>query len=250
MNQEETRALYERMATRRSARREGLLGVSWFDRFDHATLAADADLAARLDAVLSHALRGHRGAWDSALDLGCGTFFYSRLLSARFRRVVGVDASRSMLRAGRDAGAASPGLSPVRLVRADAARLPFAAGSFDCVLCLDSLHHAGSPGALFSEARRVLARDGAFIAVEPNMQNPGMFLAHLFPRPERAALLLDWPRRLRRLAGRFFEDVEISFFNLAISPGYAGAAGRIFPFKPRPGAPFCLRMVMTARGKK
>jgi SAM-dependent methyltransferase len=106
-------------------------------------------LSWRRELALARGLVAETGArrW---LDLACGP---GRTLEALPPRAVGVDLSLAMLELGRDraqgAGAA--------FVAADAATLPFAAGSFEGVLCLRFLHHLTEPvrRSVLAEARRV-----------------------------------------------------------------------------------------------
>jgi malonyl-CoA O-methyltransferase len=91
----------------------------------------------------------------AALDAGCGTGRYARLLHARGAHVVGVDFSEAMLRLARGAGA--------RLVRADLRAMPLRSSSFDVVVSGLALHDiADLPGAL-AELARVLRTGGQLV---------------------------------------------------------------------------------------
>ena len=57
--------------------------------------------------------------------------------------------------------------APWNDMAADAGRLPFAAASFDAVLCLDLVHHLARPRDFFAEAARVLRPRGRIAAIEP-----------------------------------------------------------------------------------
>jgi SAM-dependent methyltransferase len=99
-------------------------------------------LAAALIAAAPVPLAGRR-----VLDLGAGTGAAGRAaLAAGAAQVVAADLAVGMLRA---AGAA---LHPVA---ADAAALPFRAGSFDLVAAAFCLNHLPDPAAALAEARRV-----------------------------------------------------------------------------------------------
>jgi SAM-dependent methyltransferase len=76
----------------------------------------------------------------SFLDVGCGTGTTLQLVGGG----VGVDRDRALLQS-----------APKPLVRADAARLPFADGSFDCVHLRLVLRHNPQPLLLVREAARV-----------------------------------------------------------------------------------------------
>jgi ubiquinone/menaquinone biosynthesis C-methylase UbiE len=106
------------------------------------------------------------GAHGTALDLGAGPADISLrfLAAAPAWTVVAVDASFPMLRfAARAAQGAARG-GRLWLVMADAKRLPFASGRFECVLSNSILHHVAEPGAFWREAARV-ARPGATLYV-------------------------------------------------------------------------------------
>ena len=96
------------------------------------------------------------------LDLCCGAGHVTRLLAtAPGRHVVGLDASYGLLFLARTY------LAPrARFVCARADRpLPFAATSFDAVVCSDALHDTEDPAVLAREAMRVLRPGGACLAV-------------------------------------------------------------------------------------
>lgn len=72
-------------------------------------------------------------------------------------RVIGVDHSAKMLAVARQTMPALP------LVRADAMRLPFAAGSVGAVTCLEALEFFPSPQEALTEMNRVLENNGVLL---------------------------------------------------------------------------------------
>jgi SAM-dependent methyltransferase len=92
------------------------------------------------------------------LDLGCGEGRLSRELSAIGHRVVGVDVSPTMLTAAREEDPTTP------TVLGDAAGLPFADGSFDCVVAFMSLQDMDDLDGAVAEAARVLVPAGRLCA--------------------------------------------------------------------------------------
>jgi len=122
------------------------------DEFD-ALFAASAATVRRFDVIDEPQRRCARGV-DRVLELGCGT---GRLLTTlRGRLCVGIDVSEGLLRI-----AAGRGLV---VVRADAHRLPFAAGSFDAITAGNGVFRYLDYGPAFAECARVL-RPGGRLAV-------------------------------------------------------------------------------------
>lgn len=99
------------------------------------------------------------------LDLACGEGRLSRFLTTQGHRVVGADASPTMVR-----GAATH-QDPAPVLLADATGLPFADASFDLVVAYMCLHDVDDmPGAI-REAARVLAPAGRLCAAIPHPIN-------------------------------------------------------------------------------
>lgn len=106
------------------------------------------------------------------LDIACGRGEVPAFVRNAGGWSVGLDFSRDVLaiaRELRDTGGAPQGA--MHLVEGDAARLPFADGSFDRVAMLDIVEHLtpGQLAAMFADVRRVLAPGGyAVIHTLPN----------------------------------------------------------------------------------
>jgi SAM-dependent methyltransferase len=95
---------------------------------------------------------------DEVLDLGCGD---GRLgAELRARTVVGADVSRVALERARQR------LGRVVAIEPDEP-LPFDDGSFDLVLCAETLEHVRDVQLLMSEARRVLRPGGTLAITTP-----------------------------------------------------------------------------------
>jgi SAM-dependent methyltransferase len=93
---------------------------------------------------------------DRVLDVACGPGNFSRAFADAGGRVVGLDASRTMLeRAVRE----RPG-DGVEYVRASATDLPFADASFDAVCCFAALYLIEEPLKAVAEIARVVAPGG------------------------------------------------------------------------------------------
>jgi ubiquinone/menaquinone biosynthesis C-methylase UbiE len=133
---------------------------------------------AEAEIVLGHVARrvARDGAW---LDLSCGAGTFMRQLADAAARegpsrpIVGLDLSRSMLERARAK------VPEALLVRADAAQLPFADGTFAAVTNLAALDLYGDPARVVAEAARVLAPGGRWIASSFTARRPR---ASLFAR--------------------------------------------------------------------
>jgi demethylmenaquinone methyltransferase/2-methoxy-6-polyprenyl-1,4-benzoquinol methylase len=95
------------------------------------------------------------------LDVATGTGLVARALTraGRAQRVVGLDPSEGMLRAG----VHRAGDVPIAFVRGRAERLPFADGTFDALTVTYLLRYVDDPAATLQELARVV-RPGSVIA--------------------------------------------------------------------------------------
>jgi ubiquinone/menaquinone biosynthesis C-methylase UbiE len=103
---------------------------------------------------------------DSVLDVGSGPGLGLELAAARARegRVVGVDASETMLDMARRRNLSHIEAGRVELYPGNAEQLPFDDATFDRAMTLNSLHLWSNPVAGLMEIRRVL-RPGGCVAV-------------------------------------------------------------------------------------
>lgn len=127
------------------------------------------------------------------LEVGCGLGGFSQRLRQQLvdddGSVVGVDFSLSALRAARY-HAAGQG-SVVRFLAADARRLPFADGSFDLVVCAETLEHTFAVGECVRELYRVSSRGGFVVVTIPNamVAFPLGLIVHAFGRDQPQVLI-------------------------------------------------------------
>ncbi|MEN3281634.1 MAG: hypothetical protein V7607_2774 [Solirubrobacteraceae bacterium] len=97
-------------------------------------------------------------AGRATLDLGCGEGRAGVVLHGLGHRVTGVDCAPSLAKLAAQTGAYE------EVVVADAAALPFPAGSFDVVVAFMSLQDMDDASGVVREAARVLAPGGRVVA--------------------------------------------------------------------------------------
>ena len=141
----------------------------WWDADAEDYLAAHGDFLGLADFVwcpegLREADAGLLGelAGRRVLEVGCGSAPCARWLASQGAHVVGLDLSAAMLRhavhAARETGI------PVPLVQADAARLPFADGSFDLACsAFGAVPFVADSAAVMREVARVLRPGGRWV---------------------------------------------------------------------------------------
>lgn len=105
------------------------------------------------------------GPGDRVLDVGCGPGLAVAYAAAKDSRVVGVDASRTMVRHADRRNRAAIRQGRVEIRRADAARLPFPDAAFTRVGSLNSLQFWPAPAQGLAELHRVLAPGGRVAVV-------------------------------------------------------------------------------------
>jgi SAM-dependent methyltransferase len=124
----------------------------------------------------------HARSATSILDIGCGhdaPVLLSLPVSAQ-ARVVGVDLVEQFT---------VPVESRVRLLRADAGRLPFVDHTFDLIISRSVFEHLEQPELVFLEIRRLLAPGGSFILLTPNRWDYVSLAASLIPNRWHPALV-------------------------------------------------------------
>lgn len=104
---------------------------------------------------------------STVLDVAAGTGLVSRELAARKRvRVVSLDASDQMVRAGLPANAAAGLEGQITPVLGRAERLPFDDGTFDALTFTYLFRYVDDPGATMWELARVVRPGGSISSLE------------------------------------------------------------------------------------
>ena len=130
----------------------------------------------------------------AALDVGCGTGAFSRLLAERFSHVLALDLSPRMIAR---ALACSTDQANIDYRVADAASWPFPVAAFDCVASIATLHHLPLEGTLRKMAGAL--RPGGILAILDLYEASTWqgLLTGLLAFPVSAALRLVHTGRLR-----------------------------------------------------
>jgi len=125
---------------------------------------ADADQLAM--AGLRHALVARLAAGRDLLDVACGSGYALPLIGPDVRSLTAGDRDATNIR---DARAAWPSGS---YFLGDAERLPWRAGSFDVIACLEAVYYFRDWRGFLRDAARVLRPDGALVVTWPNPDRP------------------------------------------------------------------------------
>ena len=113
--------------------------------------------------------------FERVLDVGCGDGQIQRaLVRAHGTRVVGVDPTWNQVVVAKERSDRDPTLA-MHVARAEAARLPFVAESFDAVVACLVFEHIADVDSAIAEVSRVLRPGGrfAFFLNHPLLQTPG-----------------------------------------------------------------------------
>lgn len=130
-----------------------------------------------------------------ALEIGCGTGGFSRLLAGRAEKVLALDLSPQMIRLARERSRLHPN---VEFVAADVMTYRLPDERFDCVTTLTTLHHLPAE-AVLGKIRKALRPGGVFVCLDLyRRSNPGELLLDAVAYPADLLLRLiktgrPWP---------------------------------------------------------
>jgi SAM-dependent methyltransferase len=131
---------------------------------------------------------------QAALDIGCGTGTFSRLLAERCDRVLALDLSPRMIDIARER---SVRYSNLAFQIADVTSWPFPVGEFDCVASIATLHHLPMEETLL-KMREALQVGGTLAVLDLyKSAGPRDLLAGIVAAPVSRALRLIKTGRLR-----------------------------------------------------
>jgi len=92
------------------------------------------------------------------VDLGCGTGFFTNILASKYKQVIGVDFSKSMLNFAKEKST-----QDIQWVEADAYKLPFEDASIDVIYSNLMIQWCNPLSGLLKELIRVLKPGGLFV---------------------------------------------------------------------------------------
>jgi ubiquinone/menaquinone biosynthesis C-methylase UbiE len=166
------------------------------------------------------------------LDVGCGNGFFSYYFDQACE-VVGVDFSQKMLVK-----------NPIaRKCLMDAAHLSFQDFAFDVVFCHALLHHVEDMDAVITEMRRVSRK--YVVILEPNRNNPLMYLFSALVPEERKALMFSMDYLKEKLAQNKLKVVASTAHGMTVpnkTPAFLLPVVKFFDFNQ----PFGMTNILIA----
>ncbi|MDX1616814.1 MAG: class I SAM-dependent methyltransferase, partial [Candidatus Promineifilaceae bacterium] len=106
------------------------------------------------------------GPGTRVLDVATGGGHTAKALATEGATVTGLDATAAMLAAARGQARMLTAAGLLSWVLADSQHLPFAAATFDLVVCRLAAHHFADISAFLAESRRVLVEGGRVIVAD------------------------------------------------------------------------------------
>ena len=139
-------------------------------------------------------LRQLPARFRKALEIGCGTGAFSRLLAARADGVTGIDLSPQMIRLARERSA---GFTNIDYQTADILDWPWPAGGYDCIAAIATLHHLPLETVL-GRCAAALSTGGTLLVLDLyKAESAADYLAGGLAFPVSAVLRLAHTGRLR-----------------------------------------------------
>ena len=160
------------------------------------------------------------------LEAGCGTGHWLDKLTIPARQLVGLDFSAGMLAQAQERE------NTLALLQGRAEELPFPAGVFDLVYCVNAIHHFQRQAEFIRQAQRVLRRGGALAVqgMDPHHQNDWYVYEYF-----EGTLATDlrrfppWEQVMEWMSAAGFERLELSLAEEIEDPK-TGAAVLTDPF--------------------
>jgi SAM-dependent methyltransferase len=191
-----------------------------------------ADGACAAEALVGALVAPAGAVRGRVLDAGCGKGGSTESLARRWPHatVVGVNIAASQL-AARPRGAAGG----AAYARMDAARLGFAAGSFDAVVSVEAAYHFGTRSRFLREAHRVLRPGGKLLVADILWRRFMHRIGRVLPIANHLRTAGEYADLCREIG---FRAVSVRDVTAATWRGYRRHGLRVFPRRAlRRGAP-------------
>jgi SAM-dependent methyltransferase len=116
------------------------------EEFDRIALLTERDeVGGAGDVYHEYLVRHLPSRLEKALEVGCGTGAFTRLLASRAREVAALDLSPQMIRLAK---AQSAGCENIEYLLGDLMQLALPAAEYDCIVSIATLHHLPLESAL------------------------------------------------------------------------------------------------------
>jgi ubiquinone/menaquinone biosynthesis C-methylase UbiE len=134
---------------------------------------------------------------SDALDIGCGTGTFSRLLAQRFRRVLALDLSPRMIEIAKERSGQYPNID---FQVADAETCPLPADHFGCIASIATLHHLPFE-TMLEKMKSALKANGTLLILDLyKAESVGELATSLLAMPVSITLRLINNRQIRQSA--------------------------------------------------
>jgi ubiquinone/menaquinone biosynthesis C-methylase UbiE len=158
---------------------------------------------------------------ERVLEVGCGTGHWLAGLGNLAPQVYGLDFSAGML------AQAQQQENPLALLQGRAEELPFPAGSFDLVYCVNAIHHFQRKSDFIWQARRALRREGALavLGMDPHHRRNDWYVYEYFDGTFETDLARfpSWGQVLDWMIAAGFERMELRLAEEIGDPKYGPA---------------------------
>jgi ubiquinone/menaquinone biosynthesis C-methylase UbiE len=158
---------------------------------------------------------------ELVLEAGCGTGHWLDGLSRPAQRVVGLDFSAGMLAQARQQN------NTLDLIQGRAEELPFPAGLFDLVFCVNAIHHFQRQNDFIGQARRVLRPGGALavLGMDPHNHRKDWYVYEYFDGTFETDLARfpSWEQVLEWMSAAGFGNMELRLAEEFVEPKYGSA---------------------------
>ncbi len=161
----------------------------------------------------------------TVLDCCSGSGIYLPVIAKFCELLIGIDISYGLLKESKRIFEIVDS-SKTFIMQSEAESISMKDDSCDMIVMIDSFHHIESPRNVLKELSRIAKKDAVFLLIEPNINNPLVFISHLIPREERGAIARNTSKKLKQLLSPYLYDIQITGINYVAS-NKAGWIGKL-----------------------